>query len=89
MSNGSDGSGESGQTTFVADANGSVCIDTAVAGNASCLVASPNTGGNSQCATLPANYIPAQRSARPDPYFVDITPKNAGTSRFYFSLTGQ
>ena len=88
-SNGSDGSGQSSQTTYVADANGSVCIDAAVADNAPCLTASPNTSGNSQCATLSANYSPVARSARENPYFVDITPKNSSPSRFYFSLTGQ
>ncbi|MFM9975403.1 MAG: hypothetical protein ACKVON_12625, partial [Beijerinckiaceae bacterium] len=64
-------------------------IDPAFAGNATCLTTSPGTGGNSQCAALPANYSPAARSARQNPYSVDITPKNSSPSRFYFSLTGQ
>ena len=88
-SSSSDGTNQSSQPTYVADANGSVCIDTAVSGNAGCLIASTDRGGNSQCSPLPASYIPAPRTARQNPYFVDITPKNASASRFYFSLTGQ
>ena len=85
----SNGSGQGSQTTYVADANGSVCIDPPVSGNSACLIASADPGGHSQCSAMPANYTPTQRSPRQNPFFVDITPKNAGPSRFWFSLTGQ
>ena len=84
----SNGSGQGSQTIYVADANGSICIDPPVSGNAACLIASADPGGNSPCAAMSANS-PTQRSARQNPFFVDITPKNADTSRFWFSLTGQ
>ena len=88
-SNGNNGSGQTSQTTYVADANGSVCIDPPVSGNSACLIASADPGGHSQCSAMPANYTPTQRRPRQNPFFVDITPKNAGPSRFWFSLTGQ
>ena len=56
---------------------------------AACLVAAAGQSGDPQCAALPANYVPAERSVRQNPWFVDITPKDSGTSRFYFSLTSQ
>ena len=88
-SNGNNGSGQTSQTTYVADANGSLCIDPPASGTTACLIAAADPGGNSPCAAISANSTPTQRSPRQNPFFVDITPKNARTSRFWFSLTGQ
>jgi hypothetical protein len=88
-SNGANGNAPGSQIIYVADANGGVCMEPSLSGNAACLIAAAEQGGNSQCAAIPANYVPAERGARQNPWFVEITPKNSGTSRFYFSLNGQ
>jgi hypothetical protein len=53
-------------------------------------ISDPNGGYCADPNQLSQNYAytPIPRDARPDPYFVDLTPSGQATQRFYFSIRG-